>query len=56
MLRYVLIFALLAIVAGALGFGGIATGFAALAQIAFVLFFVAALVALVSHAVQGDVV
>ena len=56
MLRYVLVFAVLAVFAGVLGFGGVAAGFALLARIAFYLFLVAAVLALVNHAFSGRVV
>ncbi len=56
MLRFALIFAVLALIAGGLGFGGLAVGFAALARFAFFLFLVVAVVALLGHAFRGDVV
>ncbi len=47
MLKYALIFALISLVAGALGFGGIAAGSAGIAKILFGLFLILAVVFLV---------
>ena len=44
MLKYAIIFALIAVVAGALGFGGVAAGAAGIAKILFGLFLVLAVV------------
>lgn len=44
MLKYAIIFALISLVAGALGFGGIAAGSAGIAKILFGLFLVLAVV------------
>jgi uncharacterized membrane protein YtjA (UPF0391 family) len=38
MLKWALIFAILAIIAGALGFGGLASGFAVIAKVLFGIF------------------
>ena len=47
MLKYAIIFALISLVAGALGFGGIAAGSAGIAKILFGLFLVLAVIFLV---------
>ena len=47
MLKYAIIFALISLVAGALGFGGIAAGSAGIAKILFGLFLILAVVFLV---------
>ena len=47
MLKYALIFALISLVAGALGFGGIAAGSEGIAKILFGLFLILAVVFLV---------
>lgn len=44
MLKYAIIFAIISLVAGALGFGGIAVGFAGVAKILFGLFLIVAVV------------
>ncbi len=49
MLYYALVFLLLALIAGALGFGFIAVAFAGAAKILFVLFLVMFLLSLVMH-------
>jgi uncharacterized membrane protein YtjA (UPF0391 family) len=49
MLHYALVFFILALLAGFLGFGGMAIAFAGIAKIFFVLFIVAFLVSLVMH-------
>ena len=53
MLRWILIFAVLALFAGVFGFGGIAAGFASIAKILFVVFAALFVVSLISRAVQG---
>lgn len=47
MLKYAIIFALISLVAGALGFGGIAAGSAGIAKILFGLFLILAVVFIV---------
>ena len=47
MLKYAIVFALISLVAGALGFGGIAAGSAGIAKILFGLFLILAVVFLV---------
>jgi uncharacterized membrane protein YtjA (UPF0391 family) len=47
MLKYAIIFALISLVAGALGFGGVATGTAGIAKVLFGLFLVLTVVFLV---------
>ena len=47
MLKYAIIFALISLVAGALGFGGIAAGSAGLAKILFGLFLILAVIFIV---------
>ncbi len=47
MLKYAIIFAIVSLIAGALGFGGIAAGAAGIAKILFGLFLVLAVVFLV---------
>ena len=44
MLKYAIIFAIISLVAGALGFGGIEVGFAGVAKILFGLFLIVAVV------------
>ena len=44
MLKYAIIFALISLIAGAMGFGGIAAGFAGIAKILFGLFLILAVV------------
>ena len=44
MLKYAIVFALISLIAGALGFGGIAAGSAGLAKIFFGLFLILALI------------
>ena len=44
MLKYAIIFAIISLVAGAMGFGGIAVGFAGVAKILFGLFLIVAVV------------
>ncbi len=53
MLRWVLIFLVLALVAALLGFGGLATGFAEIAKIIFVVFVVLFVIALIAALVRG---
>jgi len=48
MLRYAIIFFVVALIAGVLGFGGIASGLASIAQILFYIFLVLLVVSLVS--------
>jgi uncharacterized membrane protein YtjA (UPF0391 family) len=43
MLKYAIIFAVISLIAGALGFGGIAAGFAGIAKILFGLFLILAI-------------
>jgi uncharacterized membrane protein YtjA (UPF0391 family) len=47
MLKYAIIFALISLVAGALGFGGIAAGSAGIAKILFGLFLILAVIFIV---------
>ena len=47
MLRYAIIFAIVSLISGALGFGGIAAGSAGIAKILFGLFLILALVFIV---------
>jgi uncharacterized membrane protein YtjA (UPF0391 family) len=47
MLKYAIIFAIISLIAGALGFGGIAAGTAGIAKILFGLFLVLAVIFLV---------
>jgi uncharacterized membrane protein YtjA (UPF0391 family) len=49
MLYWALVFLIIAIVAGAVGFGGVAVAFAGLAKIVFFIFLVLLLVSLVGH-------
>ena len=44
MLKYAIIFALISLIAGAMGFGGVATGSAGIAKILFGLFLILAVV------------
>jgi uncharacterized membrane protein YtjA (UPF0391 family) len=44
MLKYAIIFAVISLIAGALGFGGIAAGFAGIAKVLFGLFLVIAII------------
>lgn len=44
MLKYAIIFALISLIAGALGFGGIAAGVASIAKILFGLFLILAVI------------
>jgi uncharacterized membrane protein YtjA (UPF0391 family) len=53
MLYYALIFFIVAIIAGALGFGGIATATAGIAQILFFIFLIGFVVTLVMHLLSG---
>jgi len=53
MLRYALIFLLIAIIAGVLGFGGIAFAAAGIAKILFGVFLVLFLVGLIMHLGRG---
>jgi len=53
MLGWALTFFIIAIVAAALGFGGVATQLASIAQILFVIFLILFLVSLVWHLVAG---
>ena len=56
MLKYAIIFALVSLVAGALGFGGIAAGLAGIAKILFGLFLILALLFLLLAALGVGVV
>ena len=47
MLKYAIVFAVISLIAGALGFGGIAAGFAGIAKILFGLFLVLAIIFIV---------
>lgn len=47
MLKYAIVFALISLIAGALGFGGIAAGAAGIAKVLFGLFLILAVVFLV---------
>jgi uncharacterized membrane protein YtjA (UPF0391 family) len=47
MLKYAIVFAIISLIAGALGFGGVAAGAAGIAQVLFGLFLVLAVVFLV---------
>ena len=53
MLRYALIFLVVALVAGLLGFGGIAGAAAGIAKILFYIFIILFVVGLVMHLVRG---
>ena len=53
MLRWILIFVVLAIIFAVLGFGGIAEGFADIAEILFYIFLVLIVIALVMRLVRG---
>ncbi|HSG71574.1 MAG TPA: DUF1328 domain-containing protein [Planctomycetaceae bacterium] len=54
MLKWTLIFAILALIAGVFGFGFIASGFATVAKFLFFLFIALFVVSMVSRAVQGE--
>jgi uncharacterized membrane protein YtjA (UPF0391 family) len=49
MLYYALVFLLIALIAGALGFGGMAVAFAGVAKILFCLFVILFVVSMVAH-------
>ena len=53
MLRWALIFLVVALIAGALGFGGIAGTSMGIAQILFFVFVVLFVVSLIAHLVRG---
>jgi uncharacterized membrane protein YtjA (UPF0391 family) len=53
MLYYALIFFIVALIAGALGFGGIASATAGIAQILFFIFLIGFVVTLVIHLLSG---
>ncbi|MEZ4383274.1 MAG: DUF1328 family protein [Nannocystaceae bacterium] len=53
MLYYTVVFFVLALIAAALGFGGIAAGAASIAQILFVGFLIVALITGVAHIARG---
>lgn len=53
MLRLVVVFFIIALISGVLGFGGIAAGSAAIAKICFYIFIVLFLLSLVSGALRG---
>jgi uncharacterized membrane protein YtjA (UPF0391 family) len=50
MLKYAIIFAIISLIAGALGFGGVAAGFAGIAKILFGLFLILAVIFIVMAA------
>ena len=54
MLRYALIFLVVALVAGVLGFGWIAAGAASIAQLLFYIFIVLFIIGLIMHLVRGN--
>lgn len=56
MLKYAIIFAIISLIAGALGFGGIAAGSAGIAKILFGLFLILALIFVVLAALGVGVV
>ena len=53
MLRWVVIFLVLALISALLGFGGLATGFAEVAKIIFIVFVVLFVIALIMMLVRG---
>lgn len=53
MLRWAVTFLVIALIAGAMGFGGIAMQSAEIAKILFVVFIILFLIAAVMHALQG---
>jgi uncharacterized membrane protein YtjA (UPF0391 family) len=53
MLRWALIFLVVALIAGALGFGGLAGASMGIAQILFFVFLVLFVVSLIAHLVRG---
>jgi uncharacterized membrane protein YtjA (UPF0391 family) len=53
MLYYALIFFIVALIAGALGFGGIASATAGIAQILFFIFLIGFVVTLIMHLLSG---
>ena len=53
MLYWALVFFIIALIAAAFGFGGIAAAASGIAQILFFIFLVLFVVALVAHAVRG---
>lgn len=53
MLTWTLTFLIVAIIAAVLGFGGIASGAAAIAQVCFFIFIVAFVASLIWHLVMG---
>jgi uncharacterized membrane protein YtjA (UPF0391 family) len=53
MLYYALIFFIVALIAGALGFGGIASATAGIAQILFFIFLIGFAVTLIMHLLSG---
>ncbi|MCA9659735.1 MAG: DUF1328 domain-containing protein [Myxococcales bacterium] len=53
MLYYTVVFFVLALIAAALGFGGIAAGAASIAQILFIGFLIVALLTGVAHLARG---
>jgi uncharacterized membrane protein YtjA (UPF0391 family) len=56
MLQWALIFLVVALIAGVLGFGNIAAGASSIAQILFLIFIVLFVVSLVMHLVRGRTV
>lgn len=53
MLQWALIFLVVALIAGVLGFGNIAAGASSIAQILFMIFIVLFVISLVMHLVRG---
>jgi uncharacterized membrane protein YtjA (UPF0391 family) len=53
MLRYAVVFLVVALIAGVLGFGGIASGAVDIARILFVVFIMLFILASVMHALRG---
>jgi len=53
MLRWALIFLVVALIAGALGFGGVAGASMGIAQVLFFVFVVLFVVSLIAHLVRG---
>lgn len=53
MLRAAFLFAVLALVAGLLGFGGLAAGFASIAELAFYGFLILFAVSIIVHVLHG---
>lgn len=53
MLRYAVIFFVIALIAGVLGFGGIASGAVEIARILFIVFIALFILAAIMHALKG---